>query len=120
MSDRAYLVIATFCLSVTGYKKALMVLNINFDVGSESRSHRVTLLIAWVQFMWHHRVPSVVFMLTYIISAVLCLAVGVMLMYHLLSIASGVTSVEIHDHEEYRKQARARGEVSMACLSSSC
>jgi palmitoyltransferase len=69
-----------------------------------------------MQFAWPHHVPAVAFMLTYILSAVLCLAVGIMLMYHLWSIASGVTSVEAHDHEEYRKQARARGEVSTACV----
>jgi len=88
-----YLVIGALCLAVTGYRKALFVLFVNYDFG------------------WTHRVPSVLFLLTYIISVVLCLAVGIMLMYHLGSIAMGVTSVEAHDHEEYRKQARARGEA---------
>ena len=51
----------------------------------------------------------------YILSVVLCLAVGVMLAYHIWSITSGETSVEAQDHEEYRRKARERGEVSF-CL----
>ena len=111
-----YLVIGALCLAVTGYRKAFFVLFINYDVGLEASFLRCKVTDILVQFAWTHRVPSVLFLLTYIISAVLCLAVGIMLMYHLGSIAMGVTSVEAHDHEEYRKQARARGEVSMVCL----
>lgn len=51
------------------------------------------------------------YILIYILAAVLCLAVGVMLMYHLWTIANGETSVEGQDHEVYRKVAGSRGEV---------
>lgn len=47
----------------------------------------------------------------YILSVVLCLAVGIMGGYHLWSIAQGETSVEAQDHEVYRKKAKERGEV---------
>lgn len=52
------------------------------------------------------------FLLEYILSGVLCLAVGIMLTWHLLSIAAGETSVEAQDHEVYRKVAKRRGDVS--------
>lgn len=51
------------------------------------------------------------FTLIYILSGVLCFAVGVMLAWHLWSIMSGETSVESHDHEVYRKVAKERGQV---------
>ena len=47
----------------------------------------------------------------YILSAVLCFAVGVMLAYHLYGVAYGETAVEAQDHEQYRRQARQRDEV---------
>jgi palmitoyltransferase len=37
---------------------------------------------------WHYNVPEVMYAMIYILSVVLCLAVGVMLAYHLWSIAS--------------------------------
>lgn len=68
----------------------------------------------WVAFEffaeWPHAVPSVIFTLGYVLSVVLCLAVGVMVTWHLLSIARGETTVESHDHDLYRKAARSRGE----------
>lgn len=47
----------------------------------------------------------------YILSIVLCFAVGVMLAYHLYGICWGETSVEGQDHEEYRRKAKERNEV---------
>ena len=52
-----------------------------------------------------------IFTLGNVLSVVLCLAVGVMVTWHLLSIARGETTVESHDHDLYRKAARSRGEV---------
>ena len=51
------------------------------------------------------------FGMIYILSAVLCLAVGVMLAYHLTLIAGGETSVEAQDNEVYLRQAKERNEV---------
>lgn len=60
---------------------------------------------------WEHNVPEFLFAMIYILSVVLCFAVGVMLMYHLYGIAYGETSVEAQDHEVYRRQAKKRSEV---------
>ena len=49
--------------------------------------------------------------MVYILSIVLCFAVGVMLAYHLYGISWGETSVEGQDHEEYRMKAKNRNEV---------
>ena len=49
----------------------------------------------------------------YILSIVLCFAVGVMLAYHLYGIAWGETSVEGQDHDEYRRKAKERNEVCL-------
>jgi palmitoyltransferase len=49
--------------------------------------------------------------MVYILSAVLCFAVGVMLAYHLYEISYGETSVEAHDNEVYRRHAKERNEV---------
>jgi len=46
----------------------------------------------------------------YILSIVLCLAVGVMGGYHLWSTSHGETSVEAQDHEVYRKRAKERSQ----------
>ena len=60
---------------------------------------------------WEHNVPEFMFAMLYILSAVLCFAVGVMLAYHLYGVAYGETAVEAQDHEQYRRQARQRDEV---------
>ncbi|KAK7682474.1 hypothetical protein QCA50_014274 [Cerrena zonata] len=59
---------------------------------------------------WPYRSPQMMFLLTYILAAVLCFAVTVMGAWHIWSVASGETSVEAHDHEHYRKIAKHRGE----------
>lgn len=51
------------------------------------------------------------FSLIYILSGVLCLAVGIMLSWHVWSICQAETSVESHDHGIYRKVAKERGQV---------
>ena len=51
------------------------------------------------------------FAMIFILSVVLCFAVGVMLSYHLYGISRGETTVEAQDHEEYRKKAKRRNEV---------
>ena len=47
----------------------------------------------------------------YILSGVLCFAVGVMFAYHLYNISNGETSVESQDHDQYRRKAKSRDEV---------
>ncbi|KAJ8517240.1 hypothetical protein ONZ45_g5563 [Pleurotus djamor] len=59
---------------------------------------------------WDHHVPELAFILTYILSVVLGLAVGIMLSYHLWVVAKGETTVETQDHEHYSKLASSRGE----------
>ncbi|PPQ80293.1 hypothetical protein CVT25_003690 [Psilocybe cyanescens] len=59
---------------------------------------------------WDHHVPEIMFAMIYILSIVLCFAVGVMLSYHLYGISWGETTVEAQDHDEYRKKAKARNE----------
>jgi hypothetical protein len=63
------------------------------------------------QTHWSYDVPEVMYILIYLLSVVLCLAVGIMLSYHLWGIACGETSVESQDHNIYRRRAKARGEV---------
>ena len=52
-----------------------------------------------------------VFTLIYVLSVVICFAVGVMLTYHLYEIAYGETGVESQDNDVYRRQAKERNEV---------
>ena len=66
-----------------------------------------------LQSRWTHQTPGLAFVLTYILSAVLCFAVGIMLAYHIWTISLGETSVEGQDHEVYRKVAKSRGDVSL-------
>jgi FlaG/FlaF family flagellin (archaellin) len=54
----------------------------------------------------------VAYVLSYVLALVLSIAVGVMLAWHISSIARGETTVESHDHNLYRRTARARGEAS--------
>ncbi len=67
--------------------------------------------LAPLQEPWPYFVPPMAFLLTYILSVVLCMAVTAMAGWHLFMIASGETSVESQDHELYRRVARDRGEV---------
>ncbi|GLB45772.1 putative DHHC palmitoyltransferase family protein, partial [Lyophyllum shimeji] len=54
---------------------------------------------------------QIAFIITYLLSVVLCLAVGIMLAYHLYGVARAETSVEGQDFEVYRRKARERGET---------
>ena len=63
-----------------------------------------------IQDPWQHLSPEVAFLLTYILSVVLFLAVTIMTAYHLWGIACGETSVESQDNEQYRKIAEERGD----------
>ncbi len=58
--------------------------------------------------------PPLAFLLSFILAAVMCMAVSAMASYHIYMIANGETSVESQDHEQYRRVARDRGEVSFA------
>lgn len=46
----------------------------------------------------------------------MCIAVLVMLLWHLWGVAGGETSVEAQDHAVYRKVAKDRGEVCLFLL----
>ncbi|KAF8972266.1 DHHC palmitoyltransferase-domain-containing protein [Flammula alnicola] len=87
----AYLVLSTFCLCVSGYPNFFDSLGVTYHI-------------------WDHHVPEIMFAMIYILSMVLCFAVGVMLSYHLYGISWAETSVEGQDHEEYRKKAKQRNE----------
>ncbi|OJT09976.1 hypothetical protein TRAPUB_13539 [Trametes pubescens] len=61
---------------------------------------------------WPYYAPPMMFMMIYILAVVLCLAVSAMAGWHLYMVASGETSVETQDHEQYRKIASQRGELA--------
>ncbi|KAF9479632.1 zf-DHHC-domain-containing protein [Pholiota conissans] len=87
----AYLVLSTFCLCISGYPYFFESLGVTY-------------------IPWDHHVPEIMFAMIFILSVVLCFAVGVMLGYHLYNISWGETSVEAQDHEEYRRKAKIRNE----------
>lgn len=64
------------------------------------------------QTEWGHYTPVFAFSLFYILSAVLCVAVGIMMSYHMWQVCTGETSVDSHDHRVYREVAKERGGVS--------
>ncbi|KAH8074796.1 DHHC palmitoyltransferase-domain-containing protein [Cristinia sonorae] len=86
-----YLVVASYCFVAFGWTYVLTALG-------------------WFDIPWLHRSPPIAFLLIYILSAVLGLAVTVMAAWHLWGIACAETSVEAQDHEHYRKVAKGRGE----------
>ncbi|KAF9223797.1 zf-DHHC-domain-containing protein [Gyrodon lividus] len=88
----AYLAVATFFLSFLGYSHALDALGITY-------------------VPWTHTLPQLCFILIYILSVVICIAITLMLLWHLWGIARGETSVEAQDHEVYRNIAKGRGET---------
>ncbi|KAG6901654.1 hypothetical protein C0995_009545 [Termitomyces sp. Mi166 len=98
----SYLVLSTFCYAILGYKQLIDALGITFVR---------TLLTRLRQTEWKHRVPALVYIIIYLLAAVLCLAVGIMLSYHVWSISCGETTVEGQDHEVYTKKAKSRGET---------
>ncbi|KAI0342615.1 zf-DHHC-domain-containing protein [Trametopsis cervina] len=86
-----YLSIASFVYAYAGWEQVLSALG-------------------WYGEPWEHRSPEIVFLLIYILAAVLFLAVTVMGSYHLYGVSRGETSVEAQDHEHYRHIAKRRGE----------
>ncbi|KAL4064210.1 DHHC palmitoyltransferase-domain-containing protein [Scleroderma yunnanense] len=90
----AYLVLSTLILNVFGFHRALDALGVT--------------LVPWM-----HAMPAFGFLMSYMLSIVLCLAVFIMLVWHIWGIAKGETSVEAQDHEIYRKVAKERGEAIM-------
>ncbi|KAJ7048655.1 DHHC palmitoyltransferase-domain-containing protein [Mycena amicta] len=92
----AYLVIACLAYCFAGWDTALSAL------GFGPRGH-------WND--WPHTIPSVLFLLIYILAAVMSLAVGIMLLFHLRTVAAGETTVEGQDHDVYRKVALTRAEA---------
>ncbi|KIM80330.1 hypothetical protein PILCRDRAFT_97949 [Piloderma croceum F 1598] len=91
----AYLVLSTFCFSILGYQQMFKALGVTFDSQSD----------------WPYLMPQLPFILIYILSVVLCIAVSIMLSWHLWSICKGETSVEGQDHEVYRNVAKQRGDI---------
>ncbi|KAI0819261.1 DHHC palmitoyltransferase-domain-containing protein [Trametes gibbosa] len=87
-----YLVISTFFYALFGWKQ-------------------VALALGWFEDPWPFFAPQMAFLLTFILSVVLCLAVSAMAGWHLYMVACGETSVETQDHEQYRKIASQRGET---------
>ncbi|KAJ7587347.1 DHHC palmitoyltransferase-domain-containing protein, partial [Mycena floridula] len=88
----AYLCLSGSCFGILGYPQLFDALGITFEQ------------------KWPYHVPPVIFIMIFVLSTVLCLAVGVMLMYHLWTVAKGETTVEAQDHDVYRRVARNRGE----------
>ncbi|KAJ7082361.1 DHHC palmitoyltransferase-domain-containing protein [Mycena belliarum] len=91
----AYLVIACTSVVITGVPHILRALGAG----------------DYYEPNWPHHVPQISFILIYILSVVMALAVGVMCAFHLWGAANGETTVEGHDHDIYRKVAKGRGET---------
>ncbi|KIK54035.1 hypothetical protein GYMLUDRAFT_177969 [Collybiopsis luxurians FD-317 M1] len=94
----AYLCISTFCFCMTGYLQFIDALGLNFKPDP-----------------WPYHVPILVYILEFILSGVLCLAVGIMLSFHLWTVSHGETSVESQDNEVYGRIAKNRGEAFVNC-----
>ncbi|KAF7302922.1 Palmitoyltransferase [Mycena kentingensis (nom. inval.)] len=90
----AYLVIGCLAFCFAGWDTALHALGFSGD---------------WND--WPYTIPATFFLLTYILAAVMSLAVGIMCAFHLRTIANGETTVESQDHDVYRKVAVQRQET---------
>lgn len=88
-----YLVVSTFFYALFGWRYGLNALGWYDDEA------------------WPYWSPPVPFVATYVLSVVLCLAVVIMVSWHLWGIACGETSVEAADHEQYRTLVSGRGET---------
>jgi hypothetical protein len=97
----------------------LKALGLTFDVRC-TPCLLLQLSLKQLQYNWPYLMPQLSFILTYILSVVLCLAVGIMLSWHLWSICKGETSVEGLDHDVYRNVAKQRGEVSVRYYGNRC
>ncbi|KAJ7153812.1 DHHC palmitoyltransferase-domain-containing protein [Mycena filopes] len=92
----AYLVIACASVTVTGIPHVLDALGARGAAFDDD---------------WPHHVPQIAFIMIYILSVVMALAVGVMCTYHLWGVMHGETTVEAQDHEVYRRMAKSRNET---------
>ena len=113
------MVIATACYVGFGWRHVLLALGwfdvcalLHLSVPSKPSSHR----FPFPQEPWPHLAPPISFLMTYLLAAVLCMAVTAMGGWHLWMIACGETSVESQDNEQYRRFASRRGEVSSRLL----
>ncbi|KAG1750279.1 hypothetical protein EDB19DRAFT_1679480 [Suillus lakei] len=88
-----YLVSSTFFLSILGYSQALEAVGLTYSNN------------------WPYMVPQLAYILTYMLSVVLCIAVFIMLCWHVWGVARGETTVEAQDHEVYKRIAKDRGDV---------
>ncbi|KAE9388068.1 hypothetical protein BT96DRAFT_1075731 [Gymnopus androsaceus JB14] len=92
-----HLCIATFCFCILGYPQLFESLGLTYEVSG------------WMAISC----PRDMYILEYILSGVLCFAVGIMLMFQLWTISHGETSVESQDNDHYGRIAKSRGEVSL-------
>ena len=99
--------IGSLCFSISGLSKIWIVFDLSVEVCILSRSP----LFHLYSTKWSFFTPSVIFVLVFVLSVVLCIAVGVMLSWHLYNIARGETTVESHDHRLYQNIAQSRGDV---------
>ncbi|KAJ4488347.1 DHHC palmitoyltransferase-domain-containing protein [Lentinula aciculospora] len=90
----AYLCVSTLCFCILGYPQFFDALGLTFK-----------------RDPWPYYVPVLLYIIEFILSGVLCFAVGIMLMFHLWTISHGETSVESQDNEFYGRIAKTRGEA---------
>ena len=67
-----------------------------------------------IQYVWPSRIPAPLFLMTYILSAVMCFCIAVMAGHHMYQVAKAETSVEGEEFVYLRKECQKRGRV---CLS---
>ncbi|KAK6996479.1 Palmitoyltransferase [Favolaschia claudopus] len=91
----AYLVLACLSFSVAGFPHVWRALGAG----------------AMYDAPWPYHTPQIAFIMTYILAAVMALAVGIMCAFHLWGVAHGETTVEGQDFEVYRRMAKSRGET---------
>lgn len=108
---RAYLCISTFCFCVLGYPQFFDALGLTFKVSYAFPNLPFVFNSLLKRDPWPHHVPVLIYIIEFILSGVLCFAVGIMLMFHLWTIGHGETSVESQDNEFYSRMAKNRGEV---------
>ena len=65
---------------------------------------------------WPYYTPKLAFMLIYIMSIALGVAIGAILAWHLWLIMTGQTTVENHDASHYRGVAKKRGGATVSPL----
>ncbi|KAJ7157557.1 DHHC palmitoyltransferase-domain-containing protein [Mycena crocata] len=95
----AYLVLSCVSLVITGFPHVLRALGAGDMLGEA------------ISLDWPHHVPQIAFVMIYILSVVMALAVGIMCSFHLWTVANGETTVESQDHEVYRRIAKSRDET---------